>query len=239
MKKTTVSTILLLFITLLVNIASIQDNQANDNLSKPTATNKIKLFKVSANNDSINQLLTTVLIAVLGVFIGWVIAFNYYRHIYKKTVKNEYTKLKKSGINQSKVNRSKKNIESYPEIYIKQKNTSPYILHIEQAYKFLDKGDTQKALKNLNEAIRIKPDSARVYSERANFRKNKLGDKQGAIEDYSKAIAINPNDAFLYFWRSHTYQELGNQKRAIEDYNAAIKIAPEDILYYSFDDYKK
>lgn len=227
MKKSILPIIVFLSTTLLVNLANIQYIQANDNFSQH-ANQKI-IFSQESTNNSNNQLLATLLIAGFGAVLGWGMSFIYYRHNLKKAAKSEFTELTKS----------EKIIERYPEIYIKKKDSSPYILYIEQAYKSLDKGDTQKALKNLNEAIRAKPNSARVYSERANFRKNKLGDKQGAIEDYSKAIAINPNDAFLYFWRSQTYQELGNQKRAIEDYNAAIKIAPEDILYYSFNDYKK
>ncbi|NJN12168.1 MAG: tetratricopeptide repeat protein [Richelia sp. RM2_1_2] len=222
MNKSILPTIVFLFATLLVNSANIKYAQAADNFGQPTS-NKYTLPQ-RTNNDSKNQLLATLLFVGLGVTLGWGIAFIYYHRTYNKTAEKNCTEVPKL----------EKIIEPRSEIYIKQKSYSPYILYIELAYECLHQGDTQGALRDLNQAIRTKPNSARVYSERANFRKNKLGDKQGAIEDYTRAIGINPNDAFLYFWRSQTYQELGNQQKAIEDYNAAMNIAPEDIMYHSF-----
>ena len=94
--------------------------------------------------------------------------------------------------------------------------------------------DPEKNMDDLNEAIRLNPRQASLYSKRANFRKKYLGDNQGAIEDYTKAIRINPDNALLYFWRSHTYHELGNRQKSIEDYNEAVRLAPEGTLYWNF-----
>ena len=239
MIKSVLPTILILSVILLVNLFNIQSTQANYKISR-TVIKKNIFTKYSNKHDRNNQILITLIIAGVGATLGWSIAFIYYRRTYKKIEekKCDAPEEPQSDRTSAKVPKPKKIIESPSEPYIKPNYYSSYIVYIEQAYKCLSQGDTQGALKNFNEAIRSKPNSARVYSERANFRKNKLGDKQGAIEDYTQAIAINPNDALLYFFRSQTYQELGNQKKAIEDYNAAMNIAPDHTMYYGFIDEK-
>ncbi|MDZ8050326.1 MAG: tetratricopeptide repeat protein [Aulosira sp. ZfuVER01] len=105
-------------------------------------------------------------------------------------------------------------------------------LYIKKAYNHFAQGNIEGAIADFNTAVCIHPNSAELYTARANFRKKKLGDRQGALEDYTKAIYINPHNAFFYYWRSQIYQELGNQQKAIEDYNAAVTLAPEDTMYY-------
>ena len=104
--------------------------------------------------------------------------------------------------------------------------------YIKQAYTHFAQGDIESAIADFNTAIGVHPNSAELYTARANFRKKKLGDSQGALEDYTHAIDINPENAFFYFWRSQIYQELGNEQKAIEDYNIAMSLAPEGTMYY-------
>ncbi|MEJ1933511.1 tetratricopeptide repeat protein [Nostoc sp. NIES-2111] len=107
--------------------------------------------------------------------------------------------------------------------------------YIQQAYTRFAQGDIEGAIAHFHAAIFLHPQSAELYTARAQFRKKNLGDYQGAIEDYTQAICINPHNAFFYYWRSQTYQELGEQQKAIEDYNAAMNLAPEGTIYYVFD----
>ncbi|MBW4510876.1 MAG: tetratricopeptide repeat protein [Scytonematopsis contorta HA4267-MV1] len=111
--------------------------------------------------------------------------------------------------------------------------SSSYI-YIQRACDCVNQGDIEGALAYFERAINSKPNSPKIYSERANFRKNKLGDRQGAIEDYTMAIEMTPDNAMLYFLRSQTYQELGNQQKAIEDYNTAMSLTPQGTIYYSY-----
>lgn len=105
-------------------------------------------------------------------------------------------------------------------------------VYIEKAYTSWRQGDVQKALAELNNAIRLYPYNAYLYTERANFRRKNLGDKQGALEDYTQAIALHPDNALFYLWRSQLYHEIGDILKAMTDYNTAIRLAPEDTMYH-------
>ncbi|MEG4498078.1 tetratricopeptide repeat protein [Microcoleus sp. F10-C6] len=54
--------------------------------------------------------------------------------------------------------------------------------------------DFKGAIENFDRAIKINPDYADAYNNRANVR-HELGDDAGAIEDYTKAILLNPDCA--------------------------------------------
>lgn len=104
--------------------------------------------------------------------------------------------------------------------------------YIEKAYTSLRQGDPQRAISELNNAIRAYPRDAHLYTERANFRRKNLGDRQGALEDYTQAISLRPDNAIYYLWRSQLYHEIGDIFKAMADYNTAIRLAPEDTMYH-------
>ena len=54
--------------------------------------------------------------------------------------------------------------------------------------------DFEGAIENFDRAIKINPDYADAYNNRANVR-HELGDDPGAIEDYTEAILLNPHCA--------------------------------------------
>ncbi|MBR8840386.1 MAG: tetratricopeptide repeat protein [Stigonema ocellatum SAG 48.90 = DSM 106950] len=106
--------------------------------------------------------------------------------------------------------------------------------YLEQAYTALRQGDAQRAIAQLNDAIRLHPNDAYVYTERANFRHKNLGDREGALKDYTQAINLHPENALLYLWRCQLYNEIGEQLKAMADYNTAIRLAPENTMYHFF-----
>jgi Flp pilus assembly protein TadD len=91
------------------------------------------------------------------------------------------------------------------------------------AYKNL--GDYTQAIKDFDEAIRIKPEYAEAYYNRGLAHKA-LGNTGQAIADYSQAIRFKPNLAEAYNNRGNAYGESGDCNLALSDFNAALQINP-------------
>ena len=210
-----------LFLTLLfVSLVNIQPAKANIFTEKVIIQTTVDTPDLQNNQNNRNIYLLAML-AIGG--IGFALGLRYPFFLINRISKTKDKEL-------IKLNQSETIAETKIEISSHQKETSKYSLYIEKAYKNFGKGDIEGALKNFNEAICSQPHNAKIYSERANFRKNKLGDKEGAIADYTQAINMNPDNALFYFCRSQTYLELGDRRKAIEDYNTAMDIVPEDIM---------
>jgi tetratricopeptide (TPR) repeat protein len=79
------------------------------------------------------------------------------------------------------------------------------------------KGDNEKAIADLDEAIRLDPKSALTYRNRGDAYLNK-GEYERAIADYSEAIRLDPGNAFAFCNR-------GGVKRKIRDASGSADIA--------------
>src|SRR4029077_11704670 len=88
-----------------------------------------------------------------------------------------------------------------------------------------DKGDTDRAITDYNEAIRLDPKFAFAYNNRGSAYHDK-GDTDRAITDYNEAIRLDPKLAFAYNNRGSAYHDKGDPDRAITDYNEAIRLDP-------------
>ncbi len=106
--------------------------------------------------------------------------------------------------------------------------------YIEQAHTSFRQGDVQRAITQLNHAVRVHPHEANLYTERANFRRRNLEDRLGALEDYTQAINLHPDNALFYLWRSQLYYEIGDHLKAMADHNTATRLAPQDTMYHLF-----
>lgn len=97
------------------------------------------------------------------------------------------------------------------------------------AYKNL--GQYQRAIKDYNKAIRLKPDDlgyvqrGSVYLELKQF--------QRAIEDFNEALRLKPDDALLYSIRGNIYSRLSQYQFAIRDFSKGIRLKPDDADAYS------
>ena len=104
----------------------------------------------------------------------------------------------------------------------------PLIRYYQAEYRAA-RGKFASAIKDYDTAIRLAPDFADAYINRADAREE-LGDLEGAIKDYSTAIRLGADYAFVYAGRAKVKSDLSDNKGAIEDYNTAIRLKPEDNL---------
>ena len=105
--------------------------------------------------------------------------------------------------------------------------------------------DYEKALSDMNEAIRLQPQESQYYVIRAQVNYN-LDNLNGALDDYSYAIDFDHHNTIAYYNRGILRAEINDVNRAIEDFTAVLKLKPADyrtlynraILYKNIHDYK-
>lgn len=85
--------------------------------------------------------------------------------------------------------------------------------------------ETDKAIADLSEAIRLGLKTSAVFVNRGNSLQAK-GDFRAAMDDYNRAIEIDPENALAYHNRALVWAAIGNLDRAIEDSTHAIRIDP-------------
>jgi len=88
--------------------------------------------------------------------------------------------------------------------------------YINRGAAYAELGKYDKAIEDLNKAIKLNKDFAYAYYNRGNAYV-KLNRYDKAIKDYNKAIELNPDDAEAYGNRGLVYVILGEHDRARED----------------------
>ena len=91
------------------------------------------------------------------------------------------------------------------------------------AYK--SKGEYDKAIADLTEAIRLKPALFDAFYNRAAAYAGK-GENTKAVKDYSEAIRIAPRLAVAFRDRGIVYQRLGETAKAGDDFAEARRLGP-------------
>lgn len=213
----------LLTITTVVGTRLAQPAQATVITEKPS-TEDVKAFQNTINSGESS--LTSAMIA-----LGVVLALLSSASALYKVISPHHASLKAADAQQTQSQDETQSTDEYTTSDNKQNIPTRFI---EQAYSSYKQGDTQKALAEFDRAILIHPQNAYLYTERANFRRNKLEDRLGALEDYTQAIRIHPENPLFYLWRSQLYYEIGDKLKAMTDHNTAIRLAPEDTMYHFF-----
>jgi tetratricopeptide (TPR) repeat protein len=103
------------------------------------------------------------------------------------------------------------------------------IAYNNRANAYIHKGDNDRAIKDLTEALRLRPNYATAFYNRAIAYINK-GATQKGIQDYDQALRINPKYVAALNNRGSAYDDLGQYQRAIQDYNTALAIDPNDAI---------
>ena len=99
-------------------------------------------------------------------------------------------------------------------------------VYVSRGAVFEKKGDSDRAIADFSEAIRINPRSADAFFIRANAY-SRAGDFDRAIADYNETIRIDPNHAKSYDGRGFAYYRKGEYDRTIADENEALRLDPK------------
>jgi tetratricopeptide (TPR) repeat protein len=97
--------------------------------------------------------------------------------------------------------------------------------YAQRGFAFTLKRKLDEAEKDLNDAIKVDPGSAKNFAMRANFW-NVSGKPDRALTDSNDALRIDSNFALAYFTRASAALQLGQYDRAIADYSKALRLRP-------------
>src|SRR5580698_3420381 len=87
-----------------------------------------------------------------------------------------------------------------------------------RAAAYHEQGDIDRAIADLNEAIRLDPKLAMALNNRGAAYSEK-GDNDRAIADFSEAVRLDPKSATAFDHRGSAYHDKGDNDRAIADYS--------------------
>ena len=93
-----------------------------------------------------------------------------------------------------------------------------------------DLGNTDQALEDYTQAIKLLPGFSEAYYNRA-FVLYKLGRLDDALTDLDRVIALSPHLASAYFNRSFVLLAKGLVARAISDVDKAVQLEPNNPKY--------
>jgi len=97
---------------------------------------------------------------------------------------------------------------------------------------YFSKGEIDRAIKDFDEAIRIKPNNVVLYHNRGLAWYGK-GDNEQAIRSYDEAIAINPKYPMAHNDRANVYFRMKEYDKAISGYDDAIRLQPKNPILYA------
>jgi tetratricopeptide (TPR) repeat protein len=98
------------------------------------------------------------------------------------------------------------------------------IASYDNAYKYYNTGDFQKAISYYTEYIASYPGDSKAYNERGLCYEN-LGQFDIAEENYSNAISISQNNWEYYNNRGYALLKMGNTERALSDFSRSILLS--------------
>jgi tetratricopeptide (TPR) repeat protein len=106
--------------------------------------------------------------------------------------------------------------------------------HLSRGKDFDREGKYDEAIREYDEAIRLDPNNAAAYHQRAIAYAWNKKDYNAAIADFTKAISIGGNNtAFMYYMRGAVYyQFIQDYDKAIADFTQSIKLNPNHVESY-------
>ena len=104
-------------------------------------------------------------------------------------------------------------------------NNKDHQAYERRAYFYYKIGDFISAIKDLDKAIKIKPNVYALNSR--GFYKTKINDLKGALIDHSRAIEIDPYHAFSFNSRAIIKGQLGDIEGAVSDYKRVFDVGDD------------
>jgi tetratricopeptide (TPR) repeat protein len=102
---------------------------------------------------------------------------------------------------------------------------------LESGQKKLAGNDFEGAIANLTRVLKLDPENALAYSDRASARLQSA-DGQGAVEDYSQAIRLNAKTAEVYRGRASAYSSIFDYQKSLADWDQAIQLQSDQPEFY-------
>lgn len=91
----------------------------------------------------------------------------------------------------------------------------------QRAVAYMHLGQHKRAIDDINQAVKLKPDDADNYYLRG-FSYRALNENQRAVEDCNRAINLDRNFAAAYATRAFAHKSLGNLSQARSDAQRAL-----------------
>jgi Tol biopolymer transport system component/Flp pilus assembly protein TadD len=98
--------------------------------------------------------------------------------------------------------------------------------YVDRAQGYFDRGEYDRAVAELDEAIDLQPDHGKAYQLRGSAYAE-MGELDRAIADYDEAIRLMPDSAELHKLRGNAYLKKDDLEQARADYGEAIRIDPD------------
>jgi tetratricopeptide (TPR) repeat protein len=109
------------------------------------------------------------------------------------------------------------------------------LLIYEAYYWQFCKGDFDRAIAVLDDAVRIFPKDPAAYNERSQVYTEK-GDYNQALSDINRALVLANNDPYRassYNGRAGILKQMGELEKSVADYDVAIRLVPKNPKYYA------
>jgi tetratricopeptide (TPR) repeat protein len=95
-----------------------------------------------------------------------------------------------------------------------------------RSFAYQIKGEPHRAIQDLDQAIRLKPDFALAFNGRGvAYLSEREYDR--ALQDFDQAIRLKPDLALAFYDRGTVYSARGEFDRAIEEFYKAIRLKPD------------
>lgn len=105
--------------------------------------------------------------------------------------------------------------------------SSAYVIRSEINMKYKD--DLNAALADMDEAIKLEPQYAGYFINRA-YMKYNLDDYFGAMADYDYAVSLEPTNVIAHFNRGLLLTEVSEDNKAIDDFSYVLGSEPDNFI---------